>query len=77
MKGRDPMDKLTDQERCNIISVCTDILRRNGWNAERSKQELKSSIEQTAEIKHKNKVYIWYANVLDAISLSVARKNAC
>lgn len=71
------MDKLTNQEQCDIISVCTDILRRNGWNAERSKQELKSSIEQAEEIKHKNEVYIWYANVLDAISLPATRKKAC
>lgn len=71
------MDELTKQEQCDIISVCTDILRRNGWNAEKAKQELKINIEQAEEIKHKDEVYIWYANVLGAISLSVARKNAC
>lgn len=63
------MDKLKKQEQCDIISVCTDILRHNGWNVEKSKQELKSSIEQAEEIKHKDEVYTWYANALDAISL--------
>lgn len=62
------MSRLSEQEKNGIISVCRELLRLSGYDADKAKQELKRSIERADTLKYKDFVYGFFANAVDIIS---------
>lgn len=62
------MSRLSEQEKNGIISVCRELLRLSGYDADKAKQELKRSIERADTLKYKDFVYGFFANAVNIIS---------